>query len=384
MTFQITLPKYVTPKPLVDGSVAYYWNCPSVYRKAGFPEKHVALGVDLTQGQLNKAAQAWNEALRDWRMQRKAAAVQSEIDDAAVSHKRYGTFGWLLDHYQTLDAFTEHVAEPNRKDYRLIFDRVGEIRTESTDQPFGQLRINEFGVKGAQRVYKALFDAGARRSAEKAVTYCATAWRRMYPLYPQLFRKDVPNPWEGVTLKRRKKARKAHADRKTVYRFARRAVEYGRPELGAAAVLAFEWFLRPRNIGQGHAQWSGYRSKAAPTSIEVRHAKTGETALHPLEYVDDAGERVLLYGDAEEILRVTPRRGLSIVTKLDGTNYGSGSSLPQAIRKLAKQIGMDGFTLDQARHGGLTELEEAGLTEGQGMALSKHRTSTAYRGYAKD
>ncbi len=32
----------------------------------------------------------------------------------------------------------------------------------------------------------------------------------------------------------------------------------------------------------------------------------------------------------------------------------------------------------------MTELEEKGLTEGQGRVLSKHRTATAYRGYAKE
>ena len=42
------------------------------------------------------------------------------------------------------------------------------------------------------------------------------------------------------------------------------------------------------------------------------------------------------------------------------------------------------FTLDACRHGGMTELEEAALTEGQGRALSGHKTTQAYRGYAKE
>jgi hypothetical protein len=40
------------------------------------------------------------------------------------------------------------------------------------------------------------------------------------------------------------------------------------------------------------------------------------------------------------------------------------------------------FTLDACRHGGMTELEEAELTDGQGRALSAHKSS-AYEGYAK-
>jgi hypothetical protein len=41
------------------------------------------------------------------------------------------------------------------------------------------------------------------------------------------------------------------------------------------------------------------------------------------------------------------------------------------------------FTLDACRHGGMTELEEAELTDGQGRALSGHKTKQSYVGYAK-
>ena len=41
------------------------------------------------------------------------------------------------------------------------------------------------------------------------------------------------------------------------------------------------------------------------------------------------------------------------------------------------------FTLDACRHGGMTELEEAELTDGQGRAVSAHKTASAYAGDAK-
>ena len=41
------------------------------------------------------------------------------------------------------------------------------------------------------------------------------------------------------------------------------------------------------------------------------------------------------------------------------------------------------FTLDSCRHGGMTELEEAELTDGQGRALSAHKSQQAYEGYAR-
>jgi hypothetical protein len=45
--------------------------------------------------------------------------------------------------------------------------------------------------------------------------------------------------------------------------------------------------------------------------------------------------------------------------------------LVQRLRKLAKLPPT--FTLDACRHGGMTELEEAVLTDGQGRALSAHK-----------
>lgn len=58
-------------------------------------------------------------------------------------------------------------------------------------------------------------------------------------------------------------------------------------------------------------------------------------------------------------------------------------SMGRLVRSLRGELGLpDTFTLDACRHGGMTELEEAELTDGQGRALSAHR-SKAYEGYAK-
>jgi hypothetical protein len=51
---------------------------------------------------------------------------------------------------------------------------------------------------------------------------------------------------------------------------------------------------------------------------------------------------------------------------------------------MRKEIGLPpSFTLDACRHGGMTELQEAELTDGQGRALPGHKTKQAYAGYAK-
>ena len=57
--------------------------------------------------------------------------------------------------------------------------------------------------------------------------------------------------------------------------------------------------------------------------------------------------------------------------------------MAKIVRKVCADAGLPkSFTLDACRHGGMTELEEAQLTDGQGRALSGHR-SKAYERYAK-
>jgi hypothetical protein len=376
---EITLPRYVSPKTLKSGATGYYWNCPGVYRKAGCPWKSASLGENLSQDALDAAAADWNARFDEW----KAGLANGTPSKRPLNeHFRYGTVGWLLDHYLTSDAFLERVAEPSRPDYRRILKRVCDVRSPFSKDRYGDFKVEEFGVKAAQRVYQHFVDDGAMRTAEKVLIYCETAWGRMQPHHPKLFRKDVPNPWTGVTRKRREKAKKGHVDRETTYAFAWGTVKAGSPELGAAAVLAYEWFMRPSSIAAGFAQWTNYRSAAAPDKIKIRHRKNGGEVDHHLE-ADVDGVRVQFYADAEAILAKVQRRGLSIVTKADGHPFGDNTMLPQAIREMADKLKMPGFTLDKARHGGMTELEEAGLTEGQGKSLSTHR-SRAYGVYAKE
>jgi hypothetical protein len=179
--------------------------------------------------------------------------------------------------------------------------------------------------------------------------------------------------------------------RDQVYRFAWGCVEHGRPEAAAAAVICFEWLQRPENVLAGLLRWSDYRNERWPNAIKILHHKTGATVWHPLEETIN-GENVKFYADAEAVLAKLPRRGLPMILReINSPNRiaykpFSFSGFEKIIQQMRKKI--DGlpahFTLDACRHGGMTELEEAALTEGQGRALSGHKTAQAYRGYAKD
>ena len=62
----------------------------------------------------------------------------------------------------------------------------------------------------------------------------------------------------------------------------------------------------------------------------------------------------------------------------------SFSGMQKIVHTMRDKIGLPfTFTLDACRHGGMTELEEAALTDGQGRASSAHKSQQAYDGYAK-
>lgn len=135
----------------------------------------------------------------------------------------------------------------------------------------------------------------------------------------------------------------------------------------------------------GYIKWSGYRDKKPV--IRIEHHNTGAIVDHPLEEVLPDGSAVKFYEEAEEILAKLPRRGIPMI--LREVEKGKAkpfafSTMQHKVQRLRVDLGLpDYFTFDACRHGGMTELEEAELTEGQGRALSAHRTSQAYSGYAK-
>jgi hypothetical protein len=174
--------------------------------------------------------------------------------------------------------------------------------------------------------------------------------------------------------------------REQAYKFARGCIERGEPECGAAAVICFEWLLRPENVIARHIKWTGYRAGPRPT-IRIEHHKTGAVIDHPLEERLPSGEVVKFYEEAEGVLAKLARRGVPMILREveDGVSKPySFSGMQKIVQRMRKAIGLPKeFRLDACRHGGMTELEEAELTEGRGRALSAHRTRESYAGYAK-
>jgi hypothetical protein len=384
--FTRPLPRFVIPKTLASGATAFYFNVPTFYRKLGCTISNEPLGTDYASacgddGNGGRAA-ALNGLFNEWNTKRKGGQV------VATHVAAYGTVDWLFREYKQSKAYLEKVSPRSRPDYERTMLLITDIVTKKGDR-IGERRIRAITPVSADKIYDIICNGphGPRpRQGEKVVGLCRRAWRVVHRLHPNQFDRDVPNPWDGVTKHRRTKGTKSAVTREQVYAFAWGCIEHGEPEAAAAAVICFEWLQRPENVLAGYLRWSDYRSKEWPSAIKIEHHKTGVVVWHPLEEKTKAGI-VKFYEDAEAVLARLPRRGVPMIlrqVKQGITKPFSFSGMQKIVHTMRDKIGLPStFTLDACRHGGMTELEEAELTDGQGRALSAHKSQQAYEGYAK-
>jgi hypothetical protein len=380
VTITYPLPRFVVPRRLSGGRVGFYWILAEHYRKQGCKIPHEALGTDYVaacgaDGMGGRAA-ILNALFDEWRAAHDGEPIVGQVTIGSVS--------WLFREYKRSKDFDERVRPRTRPDYDRLMMLVANVDTNKGDK-IGDRHVRSITPRAADKIYERIIAGprGARlRQGEKVIALCRHAWKVVHRLYPDQFDRDVPNPWMGVTKKRRTMKTKAAATREQVYAFARKAIEFGYGEAAGAAVICFEWLQRPENVLAGFVRWPDYRPLEKPTFLRIEHGKTGEVVWHPLE---DA-EGNLLYPEAEAMLAQVPRRGVPMILR----RTPSGTFKPYNAMEMARVVRKvrvaaelpDWFTLDSCRHGGMTEIEAAGLTDGQGRALSGHR-SKAYEGYAK-
>lgn len=110
--------------------------------------------------------------------------------------------------------------------------------------------------------------------------------------------------------------------------------------------------------------------------VSLRAAKYG--LLSPTADISRRRTVIKFYEDAEAVLSHLKKRGTPMILReIDEDKFKpfSFSGMQKIVQRIRKELKLPvTFTLDACRHGGLTELEEAELTDGQGRALSAHRT----------
>jgi hypothetical protein len=365
-------PKYMIPKRLRSGATAYYWNPPARDLANGFPLPREPLGRDY--GAAVQRANLLNGHLCAWRSGK--GGVPNEH-----TRRGYGTVAWLFEQYRRSPAFEKRVSKRSRYEYERALNRIEDIRTKD-GRLIAELPVSSITQLAVDKIYEKLQDGprGKRkRQANLSIDIAARAWDVVHRRHPSVF--PIENPWRGV-LKDLTKATKPAASREEAYALANALRDIGEPHLGAVALICFEWHMRPENVLSGKITWGDYRSADRPNMVRIAHHKTGEIVWQPLGDIDDP-----FYPDIEAYLSSLPRLGLPIVL----TTGAKGASRPyshfyarslvrkaRAAAKLASHV-----TFDACRHGGMTELGDAEITEQGVMSLSGHKTPEAARGYVK-
>ncbi len=368
-------PSYMVERRLKSGPVAYYWCPPKVYTTRGFTLHTDALGRDYATACLR--AGELNAHLDDWRRGRSA---QKDLD----LQPGFGTLEWLVERYYRSRAF-EKVSARSRPDYLRELKLITSL-TLRTGGLAGTLPLASISARAADRIYDRLLigPRGRRvRQANVCITRIGRAWDTVQRLYPSV----VPsvNPFRGVIREGGAK-RKPSATREEAVALHRALVNFGHPHLAAVPLICFELLQRPENVIGGHLTWADYRPPERPGHMRINHHKTGELVWHRLE--DEDGP---LYPETDAYLATLPRLGVPIVLSLHRKGAKKGIAAPYdffkaraIVRKARRAAGLaEHVTLDACRHGGMTELGDAGLTESEEMATSGHTTPEAKRRYVK-
>jgi hypothetical protein len=218
VTFTRPLPRFVRIKRLTNGAIAYYWELTGYYRKLGCTISNEPLGTDYIiacgEGGNGGRAAALNALFEEWRSSKAGEPIESIV--------KFGTVDWLFREYKQTKAYLEKVSQRSRPDYERTMCLVTDLITKKGDR-IGNRMIRAITPVSADKIYDRII-AGPRglrlRQGEKVVGLCARAWSVVHRFYPDLFNRDIPNPWRGVTKNRRSKAIKPAANREQVYTFA--------------------------------------------------------------------------------------------------------------------------------------------------------------------
>lgn len=354
--------------------VGYYWEAPQLYRKAGFTLTSEALGTDYPTAVAR--ARELNQHLDAWRDGRGAT---KDLD----LQRGFGSLGWLVERYKRSAAWGK-VSARSRPEYERTLNLVLNHKL-TTGQELRLAPVQAISARGVDKLYVALQKSERvsrrLRQANLCMTRMAHAWDAAHRLYP----KSVPteNPFRGVELEHSKGTTRP-ATRAEAYALHKALVAAGEPHLAAVPLVCFEWHQRPENVLAGHLSWGDYRPPERPHAVRVLHHKTGELVWLPLVHNGTA-----LFPELAHYLDSLERIGVPVV--LMRPKAKGAAAKPFTLRDARKRVRLAAsaaglprdLTLAACRHGGLTELGDAELTEQGVMALSGHKDARSARLYVK-
>ena len=192
-----TLPRYVRPRVLAGGQVAFYWIIPTYFRRLGCTIPNEPLGTDYTvacgeDGRGGRAA-TLNALFDEWDL-RGGVSQSSGSEPQSMAQ-----VDWLFQEYKKSKAYTEKVSSRSRPDYERTIHLVSDLMTKKGDR-LGRRQIKSITPVSADKIYEIII-AGPRgerlRQGEKVVALCRRAWRVVHRLHPGEFNRGESKSMGG-------------------------------------------------------------------------------------------------------------------------------------------------------------------------------------------
>ena len=388
---KIKLPRYVRAKRLKGGVIGYYWEPPvwadpkhatsrdekkrrlALRNGRTCPVQAEALGTDVSE--VFAKAERRNLAFDEWRLGVEMKPVE-------------GTVRWLFAQYREHERFKDAAAgtQNNYRRYMGVLERI-QLRTTT----FGEMRIDAVRAAHADALYRGLKAAQGARAAAHCMQIARRAW------YEHIRDTGAPNPFARMNIKMKAKKGNRATSREEYDAFRAKARELGLQSQATAAALSFELVRRVSDVfgyavkgddDPGGIYWEDYVPR---DRIALRQHKTGLEQIIPLRGAPDPtaddpevkARGPLLYPDLEEELARTPRGQPDI--EIDGRPFtpivlreSTGRRYTEKtantdFHKVRMAAGLpEGMTPTGFRHGGATELGDAGIEDIR--PVSGHKT----------
>jgi hypothetical protein len=397
------LPRYTRRKWLKGSQVwAYYFEPPTWARnqdeRGPCPVAAEDLGTDY-EAAVRRVEGTLLPVFDTWRIGGKTEPVKSAAP--------FGTLDWLFSVYRGADKFRkldkgtqalhEHgfalVGSYVLKDYR----RLGSIRLALIDTGVVDLLYEKLlRVPVMDNNGKPMLDRDGKpflRERRTTVNHAMKSCRRAWNVSRRLHPKDVPevNPFSKMGLIGSSGMVPA-ARYPELLKAVAAADKLGMPSLGTALMVTWEWLQRQEHIFTA-PELAHYRPKARPEEVLVVHPKNGEEAWVPL--FDNKGvpiyPELMARMDALKkdrvgglfFVRDWPDRTAKIQLPW-ATTSGALDFVKKKTKAVIRAAGLrDELSFTSFRHGGLTELGDADLTDTQIRALSRQKSSKVLPRYIK-
>jgi hypothetical protein len=379
------LPRYVLRKPL-KGAWGYFFNVPMWARAAGCPVRNEPLGTDYGAA-VERAETVLLPAFDSWR----SGGITENVTVGAT----YGTLDWVFAEYRADRRYTG-LDVRTKRNHEVGFRLVGGYVLKDGAR-LGQSRISVITTAVVDALYEKLLvvketDAAGnvvarerRTTVNHAMKSCRRAWNVAARRNPGKVPLVNPFAQMGLIAPDRETPTATYAE---LQAFRAKATEMGHPSLATAALIAWEWLQRERDIFATF-DVTHYRPKERPHAVRVLHEKTSEENWIPL--FDDAG--VPLYPELMAELDAIKRERIGgLMLRRDWGDripWPTGDSndlthMSRKVKEIIRGAGLrDELTFTSFRHGGFTEGADADLSDAEIRAQGRHKSAKVLPTYAK-